>query len=97
MNFDKVVSIDFFFSGKQLSNNLKVMHAIGEQMKNSFFCRTAQTIDLEKVFPGIDIRKLKRTSSAMWTRPPRFTLMPQFINSLNVTEETDESNSDNEP
>lgn len=94
MNLNKVVSINFL--GKELSDNLKAMYAIGEQLKNSFFCRKAQTIDLEKVFPGIDRRKLKRTSSAMWSKPPRFTLMPQFINSLNVTEEADES-SDNEP
>lgn len=37
------------------------------------------TPDLRDIFEYIDARKLKRTSSAVWKVPPRFTLMPESI------------------
>lgn len=80
----------FVFLGYALNDTLKVQHYIWPQLKNTLFCITPQTIDLTEVFQGIDPRKLKRTSSAVWTKPPRFTLMPGLNNSLDVTKEEDE-------
>lgn len=79
----------FLFLGSGLKETLKVAHYIYPQLKNTFFCVTAQTIDLTQIFQGIDPRKLKRTSSAVWTKPPRFTLMPGLNSSLDVTKEED--------
>lgn len=72
-----------------MKHQLKIQHYILPQLKNTLFCVTAQTIDLTEIFPGIDPRKLKRTSSAVWTKPPRFTFMPGLNNSLDVTKEED--------
>lgn len=51
---------------------------------NTFFCCTAQTIDLLEVFPGMDPGRTRRNSSAIWDKPPRFTLAPVLDD---VTEE----------
>lgn len=37
------------------------------------------TPDLRELFTGIDPKKLKRSSSAIWKTPPRFSMMNQSI------------------
>lgn len=69
------------------------MHAIGEEEQNKFFSRDTKTIDLRKIFQQIDPRKLKRTSSAVWRTPPRFTMAPS---KLETTVEHNEHSSDEE-
>ncbi|RZC35368.1 hypothetical protein BDFB_007568 [Asbolus verrucosus] len=52
------------------------MKAAGDTVMNSFFSRQAQTPDLQEIFEVIEPRKLKRSSSAVWHKPPRYTMMP---------------------
>lgn len=59
-----------------------IQMGIGHKIKNTMFCCHSQNIDLKEVFQRIDPKKLKRTSSANWEKPPRFTLLP-------ATSETD--------
>lgn len=73
-----------------------IILAIGEEMKNTFFCRKAQTIDLTELFQTIDPKKLKRTSSAVWRKPPRFTLMPGLNSTLDATLERNDESTDDE-
>ncbi|XP_050308805.1 inner centromere protein A isoform X4 [Anthonomus grandis grandis] len=54
------------------------MLAAGERIKNTLFCVHAQTPDLVELFETIDQRKLKRSSSQMWKKPPRYTMMPDL-------------------
>ncbi|KAJ8972798.1 hypothetical protein NQ314_000034 [Rhamnusium bicolor] len=65
------------------------MITAGETIKNTFFCRQAQTPDLQEIFEIIDPRKLKRTSSAIWRKPPRYTLMPTIEDQHEFSEESD--------
>lgn len=65
------------------------MITVGETIKNSFFCIQAQTPDLQEIFEIIDPRKLKRTSSAIWKKPPRYTLMPTLEDTIEFSEDSD--------
>ncbi|XP_074030321.1 uncharacterized protein [Leptinotarsa decemlineata] len=67
--------------GKELDKKLRTMIVAGEKMKNTLFCVQTYTPDLQEIFVYIDPRKLKRTSSAIWRKPPRYTL---FTASNNV-------------
>lgn len=62
----------------------------GEKLKNTFYCRQAMTPDLRDIFESIDVRKLKRTSSAHWRKPPRYTLMPAVDQPSFVEDEEDD-------
>ncbi|KAG5896018.1 hypothetical protein JTB14_007583 [Gonioctena quinquepunctata] len=59
---------------KEMYETLIPLMAPGEEMKNTLFCPQTQTPDLQEIFVCIDPRKLKRTSSAIWRKPPRYTL-----------------------
>lgn len=54
---------------------------IGEKIKNTFFCRSTHSPNLQEIFENIDYRKLQRTSSAIWKKPPRYTV---FLESSSV-------------
>ncbi|KAK9890964.1 hypothetical protein WA026_013302 [Henosepilachna vigintioctopunctata] len=54
----------------------KTQTTLGHRIKNTFFCCQNHTVDLRDLFIQIDPRKLKRTSSANWKKPPRFTMLP---------------------
>ncbi|XP_030764342.1 calponin homology domain-containing protein DDB_G0272472 [Sitophilus oryzae] len=54
------------------------MLAAGDKIKNTLFCRHPQTPDLKEIFQSIDPVKLKRTSSILWRKPPRYTMMPDL-------------------
>ncbi|KAF7268611.1 hypothetical protein GWI33_018301 [Rhynchophorus ferrugineus] len=51
------------------------MLTAGDKIKNTLFCRHAQTPDLKEIFEVIDPNKLKRSSSILWRKPPRYTMM----------------------
>ncbi|CAH1117575.1 unnamed protein product [Phaedon cochleariae] len=59
---------------KALEKKQMVQIVAQEKLKNTFFCRKTHTPDLQEIFEIIDPRKLKRTSSAVWKKPPRYTL-----------------------
>ena len=59
---------------------LQCAFAAGEAVKNTFFSIQAQTPDLQDIFEVIKPEKLKRTSSAVWHKPPRFTMVPVLEN-----------------
>ncbi|EFA07203.1 uncharacterized protein LOC103314322 [Tribolium castaneum] len=64
----------------------KYESAIGHAIKNTFFSLQARTPDLQEILEHIEPRKLKRTSSALWDQPPRFTMIP----GLETHDETEE-------
>lgn len=66
----------FIISERNLHKSLKAMMAAGETIKNTMFSRQATTPDLQDIFEVIDRKKLKRTSSAVWHKAPRFTMLP---------------------
>uniref|UniRef100_A0AAR5Q2E0 Inner centromere protein ARK-binding domain-containing protein n=1 Tax=Dendroctonus ponderosae TaxID=77166 RepID=A0AAR5Q2E0_DENPD len=66
------------------------MMAAGEKIKNTLFFLHAQTPDLAEIFQSIDPKRLKRSSSVHWKKPPRYTMMPN----LNETRFTDDEISD---
>ncbi|XP_018572692.1 inner centromere protein-like [Anoplophora glabripennis] len=74
---------------REMEEMQRAMIAAGETIKNSFFCRQAQTPDLQEIFEKIDPRKLKRTSSAIWRKPPRYTLMPTLEDTIEFSEDSD--------
>lgn len=78
-----------FFSDSELNQTQVAMITAGEKIKNSFFCLQAQTADLQEIFEIIDPRKLKRTSSAIWRKPPRYTLMPTLEDTIEFSEDSD--------
>ncbi|XP_066137801.1 inner centromere protein [Euwallacea fornicatus] len=47
----------------------------GYKLKNTLFGRRPRTADLVDIFEIIDAGKLKRNSSAIWKKPPRYTMM----------------------
>ncbi|KAH0821287.1 hypothetical protein GEV33_001504 [Tenebrio molitor] len=57
-----------------------------EAVKNTFFSVQAQTPDLQDIFEVITPHKLKRSSSAVWHKPPRCTMIPTLEDHV----ETDE-------
>ncbi|CAH0562049.1 unnamed protein product [Brassicogethes aeneus] len=67
-----------------------VMHIVGEACKNTFFCRQAITPDLQDIFGTMESHKLKRTSSAVWRKPPRYTLMPTIQDETTIHDEFDD-------
>ncbi|KAJ8963907.1 hypothetical protein NQ317_006922 [Molorchus minor] len=48
-----------------------------------------QTPDLQDIFEHVDPGKLKRTSSAVWRKPPRYTLMPNICDQALFSDESD--------
>lgn len=66
----------FIFAAEAKKHAELIQLAAGDKIKNSVFCLEAQTPDLVEIFERIDSRKLKRTSSAQWQKPPRYTMMP---------------------
>ncbi|XP_049817533.1 M protein, serotype 6 isoform X12 [Aethina tumida] len=80
-----------------LDSNFKqqelVQAGTGDTLKNTFYCRRAMTPDLREIFGSIDERKLKRTSSAHWRIPPRYTLMPA-VNRLSYVEDEKDDQDD---
>ncbi|KAG5889201.1 hypothetical protein JTB14_033280 [Gonioctena quinquepunctata] len=75
--------------GKEMYETLIPLMASGEKMKNTLFCRQTQTPDLQEIFVCIDPRKLKRTSSAIWRKPPRYTLFTA-TNDTRFSEDSEE-------
>lgn len=70
----------------------KIQYAIlcaGEKVKNTFFSRQIHTPDLIEIFEYIDPKKLKRTSSAIWRKPPRYTLFAE-TSKVHFSEDEDE-------
>ncbi|KAL3287772.1 hypothetical protein HHI36_002234 [Cryptolaemus montrouzieri] len=63
---------------RNLISDAIMQEDIGHKIKNTFFCCQSHRIDLREIFEQIDARKLKRTSSAVWERAPRFTMLPHF-------------------
>nr|XP_022913745.1 inner centromere protein A-like [Onthophagus taurus] len=61
---------------RQLLPSLMRVTYAGMDFTNTFFMRKATTPNLEDLFGPMNSNKLKRTSSAIWTKPPRFTLIP---------------------
>ncbi|KAJ3629375.1 hypothetical protein MTP99_013771 [Tenebrio molitor] len=74
--------------------NLKLLQkcqlAAGEAVKNTFFSMQAQTPDLQDIFEVIEPHKLKRSSSAVWHKPPRYTMMPTLEDHDEMDESRDE-------
>ncbi|XP_057656880.1 inner centromere protein [Diorhabda carinulata] len=60
----------------------------GEKIKNSLFCCQTHSPDLIEIFEIIDPKKLKRTSSANWRKPPRYTLF-SVTNDILFSEDSD--------
>lgn len=54
---------------------LEMQRHIPQEMVNKFFDTRKCTPDLTELFQGIDRSRLKRTSSAIWKTPPRFSMM----------------------
>lgn len=73
----------------ELNLTLQAQLAIGDKIKNTFFSCMAQTPNLEELFGIMDPGKLKRTSSAIWNTPPRFT---QLHSRCPTIEGSDEDN-----
>ncbi|XP_044263808.1 inner centromere protein [Tribolium madens] len=69
---------------------LKCISAEGQAIKNTFFSIQARTPDLQDILENIEPKKLKRTSSAVWHKPPRFTMIP----GLESHDETEEFSDD---
>lgn len=67
----------FFFSEQKYYRVIRQSDNAGHKLKNTLFCTKPSTPDLTDIFQNIDPRKLKRTSSAVWRQPPRFTLLPR--------------------
>ena len=63
--------------------------SIVNSLQGDFFCSQATTPDLQEIFQGIDPRKLKRNSSAIWEEHTNFTQME-----MDATVEEDENISD---
>lgn len=61
----------------------------GEKIKNTLFCCTNHNVDLVEIFENIDPRKLKRTSSAQWRKPPRYTLFSE-TSEIHFSEDSDD-------
>ncbi|XP_072388436.1 uncharacterized protein [Diabrotica undecimpunctata] len=57
-----------------LKRQLYVQLKAGEKIKNTLFSCQTHSPDLIDIFEKIDPKKLKRTSSAVWKKPPRYTL-----------------------
>ena len=54
---------------------LAIQRYIPEKAVFKFFDTRKCTPDLTQLFHGIDRNKLKRTSSAIWKTPPRYSMM----------------------
>lgn len=74
----KKVQAPHWCGGNYAKRNQFTMLAAGEKIKNTLFCRHAQTPDLIEIFEVIDPKKLKRSSSILWRKPPRYTMMPNL-------------------
>lgn len=73
----------------QLYPTLRLMAAvINPSVRNRFFATKPNTPDLLDIFQDIDPVKLGRSSSAVWRKPPRYTLMhlPSFTEEAEPTE-----------
>ncbi|KRT79922.1 hypothetical protein AMK59_6890 [Oryctes borbonicus] len=66
-------------SRERLEEKLYAIKYLDKVVASNFFLLDVTTPDLRDIFEYIDPRKLKRTSSANWKVPPRFTLMPETI------------------
>lgn len=72
---------------KNIKYTLQYMEASNEKAKNTFFSRKPQTADLTAIFEVIDARKLKRSSSAIWHQPPRYTTYQAVLEDHDETAE----------
>ncbi|XP_066592072.1 inner centromere protein A [Prorops nasuta] len=54
---------------------LEIQRFIPQNAVVAFFDSRKCTPDLTEIFQGIDRKKLKRTSSAIWKTPPRYSMM----------------------
>lgn len=72
---------------KNIKHTLQYMEASKEKAKNAFFSRKPQTADLIAIFEVIDPRKLKRSSSAIWHKPPRYTTYQAVLENHDETAE----------
>ncbi|KAL1509311.1 hypothetical protein ABEB36_004073 [Hypothenemus hampei] len=63
---------------EQLRTMELLVLSAGQRLKNTVFLLHAQTPDLQQIFEHISPEKLKRTSSAVWKKPPRYTHMPDL-------------------
>lgn len=82
-----VIITYIFIAGQYMIPVLKYIHFVGDKVKNTLFMCEASTPDLTKIFEKINPQKLKRTSSAVWQRAPRFTIMPVPTDNFDEDEE----------
>ncbi|XP_028137828.1 histone-lysine N-methyltransferase, H3 lysine-79 specific isoform X2 [Diabrotica virgifera virgifera] len=71
-----------------LKRQLYVQLKAGEKIKNTLFCCQTHSPDLIDIFETIDPKKLKRTSSAIWKKPPRYTLF-STTSDIHFSEDSD--------
>nr|XP_023012190.1 inner centromere protein-like [Leptinotarsa decemlineata] len=81
--------ISDWLKGRVLEKTLLTMQVVGEKMKNTLFSLQTHTPDLQEIFTIIDPRKLKRTSSAIWRKPPRYTIFTAASN-IHFSEDPEE-------
>ncbi|CAL7945387.1 unnamed protein product [Xylocopa violacea] len=68
-------AIPYWAQAQVRKNQLAVQRYIPVKAVYKFFDTKKCTPDLTKLFQGIDRSRLKRTSSAIWKTPPRYSMM----------------------
>lgn len=71
-----LVRLCIYFSDENIFPKLKVMEFTGHKIKNTLYSIRPNCPDLQEIFRNIDPKKLKRKSSAVWKKLPRFTMLP---------------------
>ena len=71
--------MDIFIAGNVRQAQLAMQQHIPMKLVLKFFDAKSCTPDLKDLFQGIDPKKLKRSSSAIWKTPPRFSMMNKSI------------------
>lgn len=51
---------------------------VSTKITDKFFSVAPHEVDLREIFPQIDEKYLRRNSSAVWTSPPRYSLLPKY-------------------
>lgn len=71
-------NLNYIFVAANRLEHLKMQEHIPMEAMKQFFDAKKCTPDLSELFQGIDKNRLKRTSSAIWKTPPRFSRMDEF-------------------
>lgn len=75
--------VPHWLNREELTTTLNIMESfIKPKVMNTLFCPMPQTPNLLDIFDNVNPVRLKRNSSAIWSKPPRFTMMP--INIPNI-------------